>query len=152
MPTSGEPSPPESPDTPQHPGQQNFKTHEVPADPNPMLELPREPSSDEPHALPDSGNFNCYFLSPIFHDIHTAHADTHPTVPTLDVPPKESDFEVAARRIDEIAKVVQTVVSHSSSNHASVLGAHAQEFNVEGEKHHRTSEVVWRPPYSPNIV
>jgi len=123
-------------DTPQHPGQPNLQIHEVPVDQTPMLDPPHEPLSDEPHVLPDLGNFNCDYLFSIIHDIHTAHVDTNCTVPTLDVRPKELDFEVAARRIDEIAKVIQTFITPFSSDHASILGARAQEFKVEGEEYH----------------
>jgi len=93
-------------DTPQHPGQPNFQIHEVPVDPSLMLDSPREPLLDEPHALPNTGNSNIKHLFPVIHCIHTSHADARRTVPPLDVRPKELDFEVAARRIDEIAKVI----------------------------------------------
>jgi len=139
-------------DTSQHPGQPNVQTHEAPSDPGPTLDPPGESLSDEPCALPAPGNSTDDYMRSIVHGIVTAHTDTHRPVPTFDVRSKEFDFEVAARRIDEIAKVIKMVISPSSSNHTSVLGAHLQESKVEGEKHHRTSEVVRRPPYSPIAV
>ena len=58
----------------------------------------------------------------------------------------------AKKRINEIAEVTQPAVSPSSSDRPSVPGARAWDFTFEGGKYHRTSEVMWSPSDSPDIV
>ena len=108
-PISGELSPAEPPDTPQDLDQPNPQAHEVPAEPTPVLSSPHEPSPDEPRALPNPGSLDSDHLLSVTHSRHTAPADDHRTVPISDVRSEELDFDVAARRIDEIAQVAQTV-------------------------------------------
>lgn len=151
-PTSGGPSLAEPPDIQRHPDQPSLQTHEAPVGPSPVLDSPPGPLPNEPHVTPSPGNFGRDYLFSIVHGMHTAHADDSCTVPTSDDRPKESDFEVAAQRIDEIAEVTQVVIPPFYSDHTSASGARSQGSEVEGEEYPRASEVVWSSPCSPNTV
>ena len=70
------------------------------------------------------------------HDLQTVLIDNHRAVPMLGASLQSMGFETARSRIDEIAEVTQTTPPPPGSDHASVLGAHARESNVEGEFYH----------------
>jgi len=55
--------------------------------------------------------------------MHAVLADDHRAVPTLYVHTENLTFEEAEKRIDEIAKVIQLIVSPSGSDQIHILGA-----------------------------
>ena len=99
MPTSGGPSLVEPLNSPQHSGQPNFQTREVPADPSPVLDLPREPLSDEPHALPNPSNPDADRLFSNIQD--SGPQETPVLVPVGPPEPPASHFPAPELRITE---------------------------------------------------
>ena len=54
-------------------------------------------------------------------------------------------------RIDEIAEVIQLVISSPGSDRTPALGSYGWAFTLEGG-HHRTSGIVWLPSHSPDVI
>lgn len=93
-------------------------------------------------------------LTSVISTVYTVRAGgDHRGAPVWYIRSENLTFEEAEKRIDEISKVMQIVISSPSGpNHAPVPGGRAWECKTEGEDRHRTPEAVWSLPDSPESV
>lgn len=105
----------------QHSSQTDLQSHRTSTDPSPVLGLPSEPLSDESHTISAPSNSTGDYPLATTHGIHIIDTDNHPMASVLKIHPERSGSKAVQQRIDEMAKVIQLVISPTSNHHTLVL-------------------------------
>lgn len=157
-PSNANPTTKQPPETLYYSAQPSLQTHRTSTGPNPSgvshdsRNSLDDPLPDESHAFSNSSNASGGHLLSVVQGMHTVHAGNHAMVQTPGAHSEGPIFGVTERLIDEIDEVTQPVIPPSSSDYILVLGACAWEPATGGGRYCRTSEVVWPPPYNPNLI